>query len=191
MGRPPAITEDELLAAARAVFLDKGVAATTADVAKRCGVSEATVFRRFSTKAELFRNALVFKPPDWIEDLPGLAGQGDPHELMASLVRRISEFYRKVLPLASVPLIDPGASWHERRRLMRETAMVRMLEFFEREQQVGRLKVDPRFAARLFGGAIASHVLLEVFDAELGDETAFFEQLADLFWGPRKAKRRR
>lgn len=191
MGRRPAISEDELLAAARAVFLEKGIAATTADVANRCGVSEATVFRRFPTKTELFRNALVFRPPDWIEDLPDLAGQGDPHDLMAALVRRIAEFYRKVLPLASLALIDPEASWHERRQLMRQTALARLLEFFKREQQTGRLKLEPQFAARLFASAIASHVLLGAFSAELGDEAAFFEQLADLFWGPRKAKRRR
>ena len=54
MGRPRLIEDDAILAAAREVFLARGAAATTQDVAERVGLSQAAIFKRFATKQELF-----------------------------------------------------------------------------------------------------------------------------------------
>lgn len=42
-----------ILAAAHAVFAERGLEASTAEIARRAGVGEATLFRRFPTKDEL------------------------------------------------------------------------------------------------------------------------------------------
>ena len=57
-GRPPTIDSEKLLAAAREVFLERGIRATTLEVAQRARVSEGSLFHRFKTKEALFRAAL-------------------------------------------------------------------------------------------------------------------------------------
>jgi len=49
MPRPAKIKDEEILAAAREVFLEKGIRATTAEVAKRAGIAEGSIFNRFAT----------------------------------------------------------------------------------------------------------------------------------------------
>ena len=52
-------TEDDLIAAARALFLEQGYVATTlAQVAQRAGVAARTVYVRFGTKATLFTHVV-------------------------------------------------------------------------------------------------------------------------------------
>ena len=58
MARPTSIKDETIVAAAREVFLERGIQATTAEVAERAGVSEGSVFKRFKTKSELFRAAM-------------------------------------------------------------------------------------------------------------------------------------
>lgn len=50
MARPVAIHDPTILDAAREVFLLRGAAATTAEVARRAGVSEGSIFKRYRTK---------------------------------------------------------------------------------------------------------------------------------------------
>src|SRR3954470_13263750 len=59
-GRPPTIDFERLLAVAREVFLERGIRATTLEVAQRAGVSEGSLFHRFKTKDALFRAAMRF-----------------------------------------------------------------------------------------------------------------------------------
>jgi len=54
MGRVPTIDTQTILDAAREVFMEDGMQGTTAEIARRAGVSEGTVFRRFATKETLF-----------------------------------------------------------------------------------------------------------------------------------------
>ena len=58
MARPTVIRNEAILQAARDVFLERGILATSAEVAQRAGVSEGSLFKRFKTKADLFRAAM-------------------------------------------------------------------------------------------------------------------------------------
>ncbi len=53
-GRPITLTDDDLLDAARAVFLARGVDATTTEIARRARISESVIFHRYKTKEALF-----------------------------------------------------------------------------------------------------------------------------------------
>ena len=53
MGRPQLVSRDEIVAAARQVFVREGLGASIRDVAAVAGISEAAIFKRFSTKAAL------------------------------------------------------------------------------------------------------------------------------------------
>ena len=58
MPKGKAATQERILAAATALFMERGYEKTTvADVAQRAGVSRATVFWHFSDKGGLFREA--------------------------------------------------------------------------------------------------------------------------------------
>ncbi len=186
MGRPPAITEEEILASARAVFLEKGIAGTTAEVAERCGVSEATVFRRFATKDDLFRMALITSFPEWIESLPDLSGQGEPRAALLEMGRRTLAFFRRFLPGALMLMANPGVEFFERRALVRRRVVEIITAFFEREIRAGRIrKMDPKFAAHLFMGGVMMSVLFQFRGAlacaqDLEPQDDFLPQLVDL-----------
>jgi|AMFO01.1.fsa_nt_gi Transcriptional regulator len=58
MGRPPKITDEQILQGARSVFLARGPAVATAEIADSLGVSQATLFNRFGSKRALLIEAL-------------------------------------------------------------------------------------------------------------------------------------
>jgi AcrR family transcriptional regulator len=101
MGRTPKISTDEIIAAAREVFLDRGAGASTAEIAERAGISEASIFKRFATKQDLFVAAIgVPKTPAWEKrlerDIPA-------SEFKAELIEILSEMfasYQDILPRA-------------------------------------------------------------------------------------------
>jgi AcrR family transcriptional regulator len=62
MARPRSISDERLLDAARAVFIEQGAEASTRRVAEVAGVSEAVLFQRFRTKQDLFFAAMMPRP---------------------------------------------------------------------------------------------------------------------------------
>jgi AcrR family transcriptional regulator len=59
---------DRLIDAARALFTEHGYAATTKEIAARAEVSETLIFRRFGSKAELFRATVVEAFGEFVEE---------------------------------------------------------------------------------------------------------------------------
>ena len=64
MPRTKTVSDDEVLAAARAVFLERGAQAPTTLIAERVGLSQPTLFQRFGDKASLLAAALAAEPID-------------------------------------------------------------------------------------------------------------------------------
>jgi AcrR family transcriptional regulator len=81
MGRNKTIEDDAVLAAAREVFRREGHAASTRDVARAAGISQAVLYQRFGSKDELFFpeapdiHALLgpYPPAEARADLQGIA----------------------------------------------------------------------------------------------------------------------
>jgi AcrR family transcriptional regulator len=198
MARPPSVTEDEVLAAARAVFLEKGVAGTTAEVAARCGVSEASVFRRFPTKRDLFVAAMVRQGvPEWVQLLAERAGRGDIRESLREAGTEIIAYYRKMLPFAAIAssnptMIDPDVE--RRRRALRAAVEKALLGFFTAEMRAGRLpRRDGRAVAHVFVGAAMSFAFLSTLakGANSVSEDVFLETLVEMVAGPGPRRKRR
>jgi hypothetical protein len=61
MGRHKLSEDDVLLAVAREAFVERRIVASSRDIARRAGISEAVVYQRHPTKAHLFFAAMV--PP--------------------------------------------------------------------------------------------------------------------------------
>src|SRR6186713_2083425 len=92
-GRPPVIDSARLLAVARGVFLERGIRATTLEVAERAGVSEGVLFHRFKSKEGLFSAAMDFDRDEAprrvlkaIEELEGLEVREGMIRLATTLV---------------------------------------------------------------------------------------------------------
>ncbi|MFC4638454.1 TetR/AcrR family transcriptional regulator [Deinococcus hohokamensis] len=78
MPRPRTISDEQLLLAAREVFLEQGFSATTASIARRAGVSEGTLFKRFARKEDLFAAALgLSEYGAWRAQLRAQVGEGE------------------------------------------------------------------------------------------------------------------
>ncbi|MEH2446615.1 MAG: helix-turn-helix domain-containing protein [Nostoc sp.] len=68
-------------------------------MAQQAGISEASIFKRFSTKEELFFAAMgITEKPLWVNELESLCDKGDLKENLINICLYIIEFYHKVLP---------------------------------------------------------------------------------------------
>jgi AcrR family transcriptional regulator len=99
MARPPKITNEEILAAARQVFLEQGGNASTLLIAEKAGISEASIFKRFATKQTLFLAAMgITEMREWVNvltyDTPTAAIKSELIEICGQML----EFYQEVMP---------------------------------------------------------------------------------------------
>jgi AcrR family transcriptional regulator len=99
MGRRKLVEDDDLLAVAREVFVEKGIAASTREIARRAGISEAVIYQRHPTKAQLFFAALV-PPASNVEEL--LAAQANDLsvvEQLEGIALGMMKYFREVVPI--------------------------------------------------------------------------------------------
>lgn len=171
-GRPPIISDDRLLEAAREVFLARGIRATTAEVAERAGVSEGTIFHRYKTKDALFRAAMQFDPeevPKIIEALTPRAGEGDLRETLEALALRVLSFGRVAIPMMMMAWSNPNSEYSLEQLLISKQLgherPLRFLEaFFAAEIERGRLaRVNAQVLTRMFMGTLRDFCLGAIF----------------------------
>jgi AcrR family transcriptional regulator len=191
MARPQGITDDEVLAAARAVFLSKGISATVEEVAERCHVGVATIFRRFPTKQALFNAAMdVNNDAEWGRFLAKHAAGGsraDARLALIELAHTMLDAARKMVPLFLMKMSNPSLA-DKQSGATRALSILRSLaDYFKLEIEAGRMiEVDPRVAARVWLGAIRHIVIFETLGQSVDELStdAFIEGLADMFCPP-------
>ena len=99
MPRPPKISNEDILTAARQVFLEEGVGASTITIAEKAGISEASIFKRFSTKQALFLAAMgVAVEPDWAKALAKKTPTAAIKSELIELCEQMLGLYQEVLP---------------------------------------------------------------------------------------------
>lgn len=166
MSRPTVIQNDTIIAAAREVFLERGLLGTTADVAARAGVSEETIFKRFKSKDDLFRAAM--QPPMDPALFAGLAqrvGKGDVREQLEDVGMLALEQFTRLVPFIMTMVSSPGfpglatarEGSHPATRGVRA-----VMGYLEAEMRLGRLRrSDPEILARTFMGALFNYAFLD------------------------------
>jgi len=199
MARPVSVNLDKLLAAARGVFLRRGISGTTAEVARRAGVAEGSIFNRFPSKLALFQAALrpALDEPPWLADLHARVGRGDLRRHLRDIGEGAIAFFEHVLPLVlmswssktgALPLAGPDPPPLR--------ALRRIAGFLAAEMRAGRVrKQDPEILARAFLGALANYVLTQLVLAPRRalqrERRAYVAGLVDALWHgaePRKEK---
>ncbi|MFO0692142.1 MAG: helix-turn-helix domain-containing protein [Polyangiales bacterium] len=193
MARVASIRDEDILAAARRVFLARGILATTAEVAADAGVSEALVFKRFRTKANLFRRALEagFEASPWQRALTERVGQGDVRDELAVAALEAIRFLRVILPLTMMAWSNPGPSGLP--EIFTEPnppplrALGQLTAYLEAEMAIGRIRPqDADIVARTLAGAVFHYVYFEsIFRAQQllpVPEESFVRGLVELLW---------
>lgn len=177
---------------AREVFLERGIRATTAEVAARAGVSEGTVFHRFATKEALFRAAMRFDPeelPSVFASLSSRVGEPDLRATLRDVGLRVLEVGRVALPVMMMSWSNPSAEASLAQAIARGAGYRRAFQgvraFFEGERRSGRLRaVEPEILARLFMGSLHHHCVAELFLLDEGERpmgaTRYVEGLVDV-----------
>jgi AcrR family transcriptional regulator len=99
MPRPPKISNEDILAAARQVFLEQGSSASTLAIAEKAGISEAAIFKRFATKQALFAAAMgLGEPPAWVRVLANQTPTANLKAELTQICEQMLNFYQDVLP---------------------------------------------------------------------------------------------
>lgn len=106
MGRPQLVTREEIIAAARDVFVKEGLGASIRDVAAVAGISEAAIFKRFSTKAALIVSAMAPPTPD-IGALLAPLDQIDLRKGLAETMANVVSYFRDMLPVTLPVAMQP------------------------------------------------------------------------------------
>jgi AcrR family transcriptional regulator len=192
MSRVALISDQSLLEAARTVIQQRGLRATTAEIAETAGVSEGLLFKRFRSKAELFHAALtpvLAHLPAFLGDLEASAGQGDVQVRLLELARELRDHMRRSVPLVLVAW-SAGASIPD--HFTRPDSPFRCVEvsisgYLEAEMRLGRLRTqDPLTVARAIVGSVHQFVVFEVLrggvDQPAGADERYLASLTGLFW---------
>jgi AcrR family transcriptional regulator len=194
MARPVSIKDETIIDAARQVFLERGIQATTAEVAERAGVSEGSVFKRFKSKPELFRAAMGDRlaEPAFLKGLGERVGQGELRDNLFGLGMEVIRFFRELMPLMMMAWSNPAPNGLPSMIAGPNPPPVRALKqisgYFEAEMRAGRVRrQDAEVVARAFLGALNNFVFFELLhsvhgELPIGDET-YVRGLVSLFWG--------
>jgi AcrR family transcriptional regulator len=167
MARPQSITDEEILEAAREVFLEHGIQAPTSVIAERAGISEGTIFRRFETKETLFHSAMgIPHDPAWFAMTEELAEHEDVEEALLILGEEMIDFFTDMIPKLSM-LMSCGAAephmFNENSDAPPIRAIRKLTHFFDAQQKARRLQnFDPEIGARMFLGSIFHYCFAEV-----------------------------
>ena len=169
----------------------EGVArATTKEIAREAGFSEATLYKHFSDEADLFKGVLRERMPSLVttlEQLHDRRGQGSVRANLVEVTIAALAFYEDSLPMTA-------GLFAERRRLDDHVAGLRrsgggpgvprdmLAHYLRAEQQAGRIGADvvPGAAAELLLGACLQRALVSAFsDDPVPDHTATAQALVD------------
>src|ERR1017187_8018515 len=106
MGRKKTISDADLLAVARTVFVSEGFGASTKKIARRANVSEGVIYQRFANKDELFFAAMIPPPADLTRMFRHSRLKG--RKLIEKLTLSMLEFSRQALPVMLPLMMHPG-----------------------------------------------------------------------------------
>jgi AcrR family transcriptional regulator len=172
MARPITIQNEVILQAARSLFLERGIRATSAAIAARARVSPGILFKRFKTKQALFRAAMdapAANESDPPIDLASRVGQDRVDRNLADVGEWLFERSLEFIPTLMMAWSDRGPQVGETRppaagNPARAAQRVRIVaDYLRGEARLGRVRSgDFELMAQTFIGAIWHHAFLAV-----------------------------
>lgn len=149
MARTKTVTDEDILATARSLFLEKGINASTRAIAKQAGISETVIFQRFETKENLFFSAMVLPEAKLKVIFSCQAGERTVCENLKSVSLQIVDYFREVMPIFLSLINHPAFDMQvflQRHTLPRVQISTRLVEYLNAEAVLGRIKGDSSLA---------------------------------------------
>lgn len=165
---------DRILDAAAEIMRTDGIArATTKEIARRAGCSEAALYKFFADKTEVFVTVLQERAPELGEALRKLSskvGKGTVAVNLAVVVRTALEFYDASFPMAVGVFSERRLLEAHREGLRKLNAGPQyvnrpIVEYLRAEQSLGRVRreADPEAVASLLMGACLQRAFFRHF----------------------------
>ena len=195
MVRPVRHSEDEILAIAREVFIERGPSVSLAVIAARLGLSQPALSQRFGSKRALLLRALA--PTQQLDRLLELSEGPDarPFDVqLHALARAALELLEEAIPtMMTLRLAGPEvlAGTAGELELPHEQVRVALVGYFARAQQRELVRaLAPAQVTAMFIGSLQAMALQAYVSGEPVDPAAreaAIEGLVDLFmWGVAK-----
>ncbi len=177
-------TRDRMLDAAASVMRTHGLArATTKQIAREAGFSEAALYKHFDDKASLFVAVLSERSPsrftEVLSGLPQRVGADPVADVLVTVAEEAVAFYRETFPMGASLFSEPALLAAHRESLHRMDAGPRvpadaLAGYLAAERDLGRLRpdTDPDAAAQLLLGACLMAAFLSAFDDRPLTDTA-------------------
>ena len=171
-------TRDRILDAAADVMSRLGLAkATTKEIARAAGCSEALLYKHFREKEEIFLGVLKHRLPNLtatLAALPGQAGTGSVRDRLVEVVDLGVRFYAGGLAIGSSMLGDPQLvrrhrEWLVTRGLGPQQANRMLADYLRAEQEAGRVAAEAdadAVAAMLLGASYQRAFFLRLMGEE-------------------------
>ncbi len=190
MVRPRQHSDEEILETARTCFLEHGPGCSASSIARRLGLSEAALFKRFATKSELLRRALCAKfEPKWFELVAQPPSPDNPKAQLLAIAIAINGFLERLIPalwMLRASGMDPKAMFANMETPPPVKGQRLLAAWFRALDTQGRARVpSPDSVAMAFIGALHAnnffrHVVGEEFVKV--DRQEYVLQVVDQFW---------
>ncbi len=192
MARPISIRDEDILAAARQVFLERGIRGTSAEVAERAGVSEGSIFKRFPSKDKLFQAAMRVDMDATItftRQMAERAGESDVRAGLLELGANILQMFRLLLPMMMMRWSNPDEHVEELRQDESPPLqlLAALMDYFGAAVAARRIRaIDVEILSRAFLGALQNYaffeVLMRVRKENPTPAVTFLRRLVDGLW---------
>jgi AcrR family transcriptional regulator len=170
-------TREQILAAATRVMREQGYArATTKEIARAAGYSEAALYKHFPDKAAIFIGVLSEQLPALgliLTELAGDAGKGTVRANLTKVARAALDFYTESFPIAASLFSTRELLTAHRTAVLERgagprTPLSNLSRYLRAEQRLGRLArtVDADAVAALLLGACFQQAFLIHFEAD-------------------------
>ena len=149
MARTKTVTDEDILATARSLFLEKGIKASTRAIAKQAGISETVIFQRFETKENLFFSAMVLPEAKLEAIFSYRADEQTVCENLRLVSLQIVDYFREVMPIFLSLINHPAFDMQvflQRHTLPRMQISAWLVEYLDREAALGRINGDSTLA---------------------------------------------
>ena len=162
---------ERILDAAASVMRERGLgAATTKEIARAAGYSEATLYKYFDDKQQIFLSVLKERVPG-VEPADALIGTRTVAANLERIVIQLLGFYAQTFPMAasifSAPqLLEAQRNGMRARQAGPEGPVRNITAYLEGERSSGRIAptVDCEAVARLLAGACMQQAFFASFD---------------------------
>lgn len=184
-------TRERIVDAAAEVMRTLGLgAATTKEIARAAGYSEATLYKHFASKEDLFLEVLRTRLPPLVEvlaDLPRQVASGDLQGTLERVARQAFDFFMQGIPITASVFSAPALLARHRDRVHEQDAgphvpMELLTDYLRAEQHAGHLhrEASASAAATLLMGACFQQAFLATFSGAAPSADERDQLVADL-----------